>query len=266
MVNRPLVSIACITYNHVKFISQAIEGFLRQETAFPIEIIIHDDASTDGTAAIVQDYASKHAHILPILQTENQYSQGIKPSTTHVLPRCRGKYVALCEGDDYWIDPLKLQKQVNLLEQRSDYAMCFTNSSIVDENSQIVRASRLEKERRRDLSQRDVVSGLVPPTNTIMMRNIIQDAYATFPNIVNGDILISALLAEHGQAGYIGDVTACYRIHPQGLWSSQSLKFQMVHYLRTYLVLLDRFKDKYEDILLQAIGSGYENLLACYQK
>lgn len=266
MTPNPFVSIACITFNHGKFIQQAIEGFLQQETTFPVEIIIHDDASTDGTAAIVEEYARKDDRILPLLQTENQYSQGIKPSTTHVLPRCRGNYVALCEGDDYWTDPLKLQKQVDFLEQRPEYALCFTNSTIVDEENRIVRPSRLEKERQRDLSQQDVLSGLVPPTNTILMRNIIQDAWATFPNIVNGDILISALLTEHGLAGYIDDVTACYRIHPQGLWSSQSPRFQAVNYLKTYLVLLDRFKHEYEEILMQAVGSGYENLLGCYQK
>ena len=85
-----------------------------QKTTFPIEIIIHDDASTDGTAKIVKEYADKYPDlIVPILQTENQYSQGIKPSQNFVFPRARGKYIAFCEGDDYWTDPYKLQKQVD---------------------------------------------------------------------------------------------------------------------------------------------------------
>lgn len=115
--NPPLVSICCTTYNHGKFIQDAIEGFLMQKTNFPIEIIIHDDASTDNTATIVKQYAEKHPGlIITILQTINQYSQGIKPWPNFVFPKARGKYIALCEGDDYWTDPLKLQKQVDFLE------------------------------------------------------------------------------------------------------------------------------------------------------
>lgn len=111
----PLVSICCITYNQENYIRDAIEGFLMQRTTFPIEIIIHDDASTDNTAKVVNEFAEKHPDlIVPIYQTINQYSQGIKPWPNFVFPRARGKYIALCEGDDYWTDPLKLQKQVDL--------------------------------------------------------------------------------------------------------------------------------------------------------
>ena len=106
----PLVSICCITYNHEKFIKDAIEGFLMQKTDFPIEILIHDDASTDGTTEIIKKYEKEYPDLIhAVYQTENQYSQGKK-----VFPilanQASGKYIALCEGDDYWTDPLKLQK------------------------------------------------------------------------------------------------------------------------------------------------------------
>src|SRR5690554_6580680 len=128
----PLVSICCITYNHEKYIRDAIEGFLMQKTTFPVEILIHDDASTDKTAQIVKEYAENHSDlIITIFQTENQYSQGIKPWPNFVFPRARGKYIALCEGDDYWTDPLRLQKQVGFLEGNEEYGLIHTNNYVL---------------------------------------------------------------------------------------------------------------------------------------
>ena len=107
-----------------------------QKTTFQIEIIIHDDASTDRTAIIVKEYADKYPHlIVPILQTENQWSKGIRPSPTYVWPSARGKYIALCEGDDYWTDPLKLQKQVDFLEANTEYGLVYTNHHKLFEGS-----------------------------------------------------------------------------------------------------------------------------------
>ncbi len=124
----PLVSICCITYNHESYIRDAIEGFLMQKTTFPFEIIIHDDASTDDTAKIIQEYANQYPELfVTILQKENQWSKGIRPSPTYVWPRARGKYIALCEGDDYWTDPYKLQKQVDFMKENPDCSLCFHN-------------------------------------------------------------------------------------------------------------------------------------------
>ncbi len=119
----PLVSICCITYNHEDFIRDAIEGFLMQKTSFPIEIIIHDDASTDNTANIIEEYANKYPDLfVTILQSENQWSKGGGSIYARfVYPRARGKYIALCEGDDYWTDPLKLQKQVDFWKLTHTY-------------------------------------------------------------------------------------------------------------------------------------------------
>ncbi|MFK2352270.1 glycosyltransferase family 2 protein [Bacteroides fragilis] len=109
----PLVSICCITYNHVAHISQCLDGFLMQKTTFIFEILIHDDASTDGTADIIRKYVAKYPHLIkPVYQVENQYSKGVKIMSTYNYSRARGKYIALCEGDDYWIDPLKLQNRL----------------------------------------------------------------------------------------------------------------------------------------------------------
>ncbi len=120
------VSIFCAAYNHEKYIRDALEGFVMQKTSFPFEVLIHDDASTDGTAAIIREYEEKYPEIIkPIYQKENQYSQGIKITPTYQLPRARGKYVAFCEGDDRWTDPLKLQKQYEALEMQPNCVACM---------------------------------------------------------------------------------------------------------------------------------------------
>ncbi len=126
MSSNPLVSISCITFNHASYLRQCLDSFLMQKTDFLIEIVIHDDASTDGTKAIIEEYQTKHPDIIfPMFQQENQYSRGLRGMMIRYnLPRCRGKYIACCEGDDYWKDPLKLQKQVDFMESHPDY--CFS--------------------------------------------------------------------------------------------------------------------------------------------
>lgn len=132
---KPLVVIDCTTYNHEPYIKDAIEGFVQQKTNFPFVALIHDDASTDNTAEIIRQYAEKYPDIIfPIYETENQYTKG--KGTFKVLSQimneaCEAtgaKYVALCEGDDYWIDPYKLQKQVDFLETNPDYGMVYTKA------------------------------------------------------------------------------------------------------------------------------------------
>jgi glycosyltransferase involved in cell wall biosynthesis len=124
---KPLVSISCITYNHAKYIRDALKGFLIQKTTFPIEILIHDDASTDGTTEIIKEYEKKYPDIIkPMYETENQWNKGKKGSAVFNFPRAEGKYIALCEGDDYWTDPYKLQKQVDFLEANEESGMVYT--------------------------------------------------------------------------------------------------------------------------------------------
>lgn len=124
-MEKPLVSICCITYNHEKYIRDALEGFVMQETNFPFEVLIHDDASTDRTADIIREYEKKYPDIIkPIYQKENQYSKGIKISATYNFPRAQGKYIALCEGDDFWTDKKKLQIQTDFMEKNNDFVFC----------------------------------------------------------------------------------------------------------------------------------------------
>lgn len=139
-LKEPLVSICCLTYNHAPYIRDTIEGFLIQKTNFPFEIIIHDDASTDGTDEIIREYEAKYPDIIkPIYETENQHSKELGKVTKITYSAACGKYIALCEGDDYWTDPYKLQKQVDFLEENEEYAVCFHRYKIVDNETKSVR-------------------------------------------------------------------------------------------------------------------------------
>ena len=136
MSGDPLVSIHCRVYNHEPFLRQCLDGFVMQQTTFPFEAIVHDDASTDGSAAIIQEYAERYPDIIkPIYETENQYCKGddtitrIMDAATHPS----SKYVAMCEGDDYWTDPQKLQIQVSFLEEHSDYSLAVHDFKVYDE-------------------------------------------------------------------------------------------------------------------------------------
>lgn len=127
MTDNPLVSICTLTFNHAKFIRQCLDGFLMQEREFGIEILIHDDASTDGTVEILREYEAKYPGLIfPLYESENQYSRGGAGKMDFFnYNRARGKYIACCEGDDYWTDPLKLQKQVDFMEANPEYSVCF---------------------------------------------------------------------------------------------------------------------------------------------
>ena len=136
---QPLVSILCITFNHVDFIRKTLNGFLIQEISFPVEIIIHDDASQDGTQDIIREYEALYPNIIkPIYQEENQYSKKVDFGKEFIFPKIKGKYIATCEGDDYWTDPFKLQKQVDFLEQNTDYGLVYTDIDRVDQNGDVI--------------------------------------------------------------------------------------------------------------------------------
>lgn len=134
MSTLPLVSIICITYNHADYIRECLNGFLMQRVNFPIEILVHDDASSDNTPNIIREYEENHPSLFRVIyQTKNQYSQGISPWYDILFPLAKGKYIAICEGDDYWTDPYKLQKQIDFLEANPDYGMCYTSALLYDE-------------------------------------------------------------------------------------------------------------------------------------
>lgn len=214
---QPIVSIICITYNHENYIREAIEGFLNQIVDFPIEIIIHDDASTDSTANIICEYASIHKDkIKPILQKENQKSKGLGIVSRTVFNAAQGKYIALCEGDDYWTDPYKLSKQICFLEANDSFSGAAHQSIVTYADN-----SRPDNLFRIDVPEIITIDNLLEDrlfhtASFIFRTNIIKQT--PYPqNITAGDRALILLVASFGQIHYNSDIMCCYRKNESGV-------------------------------------------------
>ncbi|WP_432671698.1 glycosyltransferase [Flavobacterium sp. SM2513] len=218
----PLVSISCITYNHVNFIRECLDGFLMQKCNFDFEILIHDDASTDGTSDIIREYYDKYPNIIkPIIQVENQWSRGIRKMTlTFNIPRAQGKYIAMCEGDDYWTDPLKLQKQVNFLENNTNYVLVGNLASKIyeSENFNTLHKPKIALNCDFDFDTKYLMLKNPISTLTVCFRNgLIKEFPEVYFQGSGGDRRLYMLLSQFGKCRYTQDVSGVYRIHSGGI-------------------------------------------------
>ncbi len=211
----PLVSICSITYNHAPFIRQCLDGFLMQQTNFPIEIIINDDCSTDGTTEIIREYAEKYPDkIFPIFHEENLYSQGVRGmAQKFVYPKARGKYIATCEGDDYWTDPLKLQKQVDFLESHPDYSMCCHKAEVVYEGVPQSDSKLYEHIRDNELSAARIMLPPAIPTASMMVRSVVARECPVHKDFHAGDVVLQAHALVKGRVFGMSEVMSVYRRH-----------------------------------------------------
>lgn len=217
------VSISCITYNHAPYIRQCLDGFLMQQCNFDYEILIHDDASSDGTQEIIKEYQKKYPEIIkPILRKINLYSQGERGFNARFnVSRAEGKYIALCEGDDYWIDPLKLQKQVDFLEQHKELSFCSHNINRIDGKGNVIKKGS-EKTENIFYNDLEVLHNYFPPLS-ILFRNKPLNYTSELLTAFNGDVVLITLLSKYGGAANLGFVGGNYRIHDGGIYSKKSL-------------------------------------------
>ncbi len=243
MMKTPLVSISCITYNHESYIRECLDGFIMQKTDFLFEVLIHDDASTDKTADIIREYEAKYPDIIkPIYQTENQWSKrkgGI--NIRFNFNRAKGKYIAMCEGDDYWTDPLKLQKQVDFLEANDEYSGAASKAEIYYVNTG---EKHIKENHNKDtITIKDLQKNLYFQTGTFIFRKEISKHFEYLP-ILSGDKYLFLLVASYGDIHMLQEVTSVYRKHPGGVshyvTSSQIL---------TDLIIADVIKNHSEDFL-----------------
>jgi len=213
-VPEPLVSIRTSTYNHEKYIRQCIEGILMQKTDFPFEYIIGEDCSTDGTMAIVREYAQKYPDVIRVVTDD--VNVGMRANGLRCIERCRGKYMAICEGDDWWTDPHKLQKQVDFLESHPDYLMCTTSySSFRMKDGQVKEG--VKDGQGRDITLRSLMKKNRIGTLTVMYRKDIlsrfeEEVRPVMPDFRMGDITLWLYMAHNGKIHELPCTTSMYRI------------------------------------------------------
>lgn len=255
----PKVSICVPTYNHERYIAQMLDGALAQKTQFPIEIVIGDDGSTDGAPAIIQRYADRHPNLIrAFLHPENLGPQtppefAGRNNVIALLKACRGEYVALCEGDDYWTDPFKLQKQVDLLDAHPDYSFCHHNMVVMYEDGA---ASHPFND--PDQALISTVSDVLADrwffaTASILYRNYFRtEPFADWhARAAAGDWALVIQLAARGPIGYLPDTMGVYRKHRAGLSNIQSKK---------NLFFLQNRKEMFEDVDVWLKFSQHETI------
>lgn len=232
----PVLTVFSWTFNHKDFIRESIESILMQKTTFPVEIIIHDDASSDGTKEIILEYQNRFPKLFNnILQEENQWSQG-KCVTKPLFENPKGKYIALTHGDDYWTDPYKLQKQVDFLEENLEFVGCFHKVKILDENKTL-KEDNITKVPQDYQTVEDMISkGNYIHTPSFIFRNIVLEIPDEFFNSPLGDYFLYIILGLSGNYGYVKDSMAVYRNYG-GVWSSSSIRKKYLANIKTFLLI-----------------------------
>lgn len=266
---RPTVTILCTTYNHRDYIKQALDSFLMQERSFDIEVLINDDASTDGTTEIIQDYQKKYPEIIyPVFHKENQYQNGVRHMMTRfLLPKAKGKYLAICEGDDYWTDKFKLQKQVDYLQQHKDYSLCFHPVKVVYENNERKNYTFPKLSDKNNFTIERLLKENFIQTNSVMYRT---QNYADIKlNMMPGDWYLHVFHAQFGKIGFINEVMSVYRRHSDSLWwnsrgdKSEIWKKHGVSHMMLFLEFHKIFGSvkRYRSIILKSMSDMLGNII-----
>lgn len=241
-----MVSIRCITYNHEPYIRQCLEGFVMQKTNFRFEAVVHDDASTDGTADIIREYAEKYPDIIkPIYETENQYSKKDGSLGRIMDAACTGKYIAMCDGDDYWTDPLKLQKQVDILESNPEVGLVHTDFDLVKgKRRHFKRSSKPEGYLSFILNGNFKIGTLTVVYRRSLYNELSKDWNKIEPRLLMGDLPLWIELAAISKFVYISDCTARYRVLTNSASHSQSIDKQ-IHFVTDTMRCINYYAIKY---------------------
>jgi len=261
----PLVSICCATFNQADFIEDALRSFLAQETSFPFEIVIRDDASTDGTSEIVKDYVSRYPNIIrAVVETENQFSKAIR--ALHVWPYlARGRFIALCEGDDFWLSPHKLQRQVNLLDRYPEAVMSVAGTDICKQVGPKLQYSGTYLKNGKVLQEFDDIKNTYFHTSTYVIRaEVLKDVVQKYflGQTVLGDTGLRFILITRGPFALLPEVVSVYRVTGGGIWTSldegRKLKWELAQTRRLMDLLTGEYRAFQGERLFRLL------LLACY--
>jgi len=260
----PKVSVQMIAYNHEKFIAQAIESVLQQETSFPVELIVGEDCSPDGTREIVRRYAQQYpGRIRPLLPERNL---GMFANAQAVLAACRGEFIACLEGDDYWTSPQKLQRQVELLESRTDCALCFHDARVIDGDGACVLPNYcMPKPAPFSTTSEILARNFIPTCSVVYRRKALRPPSSALSHLPMGDWPSWVLLAQTGLIAYLDETWACYRLHAGGAWSGRTNDRQLRGALKFFEAMQTVLGPAHQPALRQhlkaTLGDLVENLV-----
>lgn len=236
----PLISICVQTYQHAKFITQCLDAILNQKTNFSFEVLLGEDESTDGTREICIEYAKKYPDKIRLFLHSRENNIKIDKTPTgrfnvfYNFYNAKGKYIALCEGDDYWTDKLKLQKQVDFLESHNDFVLSFHDCMVFDGSANLLKRSLLKIEYKKNLSQFELLTGTWLPTLSVVFR---KESVNRLPNsmykVLNLDTILWAYLGQFGKAHFDESTIAVYTQHSGGIWSGKSLEYKLKNNIKT---------------------------------
>lgn len=254
------ITVCCITYNHSRYIRECIRGFLKQKTNYKVEFIIHDDASTDNTQEIIQQLVGDDDRFDLILRKKN-----IKSTGQAIFPllykKAKGKYIAMCEGDDYWTDPLKIQKQVDFLENNEDFSGCFHKTSTINETEKKPKLVPFREYYKQIFTFEDTISKLVLfHTSAFVFRADKCFYHDDYENIHSGDMALFSTIAKSGKLFLIDEFMSVYRINENGITRNVNLK----RYHENRIILMDYLmkisEEKYFDSITKLKNYHISNL------
>ena len=247
-MNNPLLAIRCLVYNHEPYLRDCLEGFVMQKTNFRFVAIVHDDCSTDNSASIIREYAEKYPDIfIPIFEIENQYSKhdgSLRRIVDDAVNITGCKYVAMCEGDDYWTDPNKLQKQVDFLESHPEYNICFHNVKVLDIATGQIGDDTITRDVPGTSGIEELAKGNYIHTPSVVFRKNqdLDNVYQKFGQSQPGDYVRWMLCAEKGKIWKMEEPMAVYRVG-SGIWSTaKSIKNDLL-----YLCTLNKLYTSIDD-------------------
>lgn len=276
-INTPLVSVCCTVYNQEKYVRKMLETLVNQKTTFSYEILIHDDASTDNTSLILKEYEDKYPNMIKVIyQSENQYSKNIPISFTYLYPIVKGKYVAFCEGDDYWSDENKLQKQVNILESNNNCSICINKVDIITENDCLTGNyfPRNKGIKEGIITSKDFLSQIIftdtlfylqfQLTGCMVKTSLLIDYVNEFPKFTKmwdvGDIPLMLYMGLHGDAFYIDKGMSCYRSGALGSWNNSNSSIEKkINHILIECAALEEFDNYSNYIVHESVVKGILN-------
>ena len=250
-MSQPLISVRITTYNHGKYIAQTLDSVLMQKGDFELEIVVGDDFSTDDTPEILAAYEQKYPKQVRFLKREKgdayhqeRLEKGRLFNFINTLSHCRGSFIALLDGDDYWLDEYKLQKQMQAMEAHSDWSACFHDILLVDDKGEALGKEKLPKQMFKVLSHEEMVAGYFPcpPTASQFFKKSCLPEIPDWFYQMHGDLALSILLSENGKTGYVEGKLSAYRWHDTGLWTTRSRASQFQKSIFMRKVLIEKYR------------------------